>query len=100
MGRLDGFRYRLFILVCIAAALACHGCGGGGGGAAVSGAAFAPNYVYHLRGLSHWPRFPVRVYFDRGSQAYTPERAALAASGFDQWAAATGGQASFTIVDD
>ncbi len=90
-------------------------CGGGGGGgngpqappldsatpvpdnsSSSCGQTFAPNYGASVT-LLHWERFPLRVFFVQDAQ-FSTARQAIAVAGFNQWVAATGNRADYTIV--
>jgi len=63
---------------------------------------FTPNYAHapSLDGLFQWRRFPLRVFFDTGAAAYTPQRERAARDGFDHWSRATNGVLGYRIVND
>ena len=88
------------------------GCGGGGGGGSsnrtptpqptfVAGSCdattYTPNYAPAVT-LLHWTGFPLRVFFVQDAQ-YTAARQSLTLAGFDRWVAATGGRATYTVVN-
>jgi hypothetical protein len=98
----DRFKRRAIVILALLAAGFASGCGGGGGGSSSSSQnlkSFDPNYVPDLKSLTHWASFPVRVYFDPGSD-YTPQRQALAESGLADWTARTGGLVRYTVTQD
>ena len=94
-----------------AGAFACGAAGCGGGGGSQSPAAstyqpnlsqFTPNYAAEIT-LDHWPTMPVRVYF-ANDLTVTPVGGSptrvnpLIQTGFNRWAAATGGIVGYLIV--
>ncbi len=58
---------------------------------------FTPNYARSVS-LLHWDRFPLRVSFTKNDQL-SASRQAVAVKGFNQWVAATGNRADYTVVD-
>ena len=60
-------------------------------------AVFAPNYLYDLRHMTHWARFPVVVAFVRDVN-YTAEREQAARAGFDRWSEATNSIISYRVA--
>lgn len=58
---------------------------------------FTPNF--DKADFHRWKSFPVKVYFERSTFTAADTEARLR-TGFDRWASATGGVATYTVVDD
>ncbi len=90
-------------------------CGGGGGGgsssrspaldnatpvpvssSSCSNSTFTPNYADSVS-LLHWQRFPLSIHFVQDGE-FSAARQEIALAGFNQWVAATGNRADFTLA--
>jgi hypothetical protein len=102
MRHTPGYRLPLLSTAFVACLLALMSSGCGSGGSTpisfCSLTSFTPNYADKVDHLLTWSTFPIRVYFVRNAN-YTQILQDIAISGFDQWVQATGGAASYQVVN-